>query len=73
MSHAGTPTAGPWCPRGCRSGCEGLLAGPGEAQDLVALELGEAVDDGRRQNQHGLPLGLQSAALLDRVPLLLAP
>ena len=51
---------------------EGLLAGPGEAQDLVALELGEAVDDGPRQNLHGLPLGLQSASLLGRLLLLLS-
>ena len=52
-----------YCSSGCSSWCEGLLASSGEAQDLVALELGVAVDDGLGQAPHGLPLGLQSAAL----------
>ena len=63
MHYLGTLVASPCWPRRCRSWREGLLAGPGQAQDLVALELGEAVDDGMCQAPHGLPLGLQSGAL----------
>jgi hypothetical protein len=41
------------------------LAILGEVQDLVALELGEAFDDGLGQALDSCPLGLQSGALVD--------
>jgi hypothetical protein len=48
-----------------RSRSERPLTGLDEAQDLVALELGKAFDDGLGQALDSCPLGLQSSALVD--------
>ena len=54
-----------YCSRGERP-----LAPLGKAQDLVALELGEAFNDGLGQCPHGSPLAFQCVPDLDRVLLL---